>query len=222
MKKTWISIVALAISVVAFCFSICRVVPVEIGTDTYIGTLATLIGICVTLVIGYQIFNVIEWRGQLRELKTLKRELTATKEELNNLQYDLKGEIHNATGFIMLHAKEYSMAVYDFLGSLFNFLNNKDYENIDTALCNLELVMDFAEADYGDGRIELSNDDDDYFITYLTEDGKEPAVASMEIFEKITSEFSDCPVFKSCRGRLEKIKDRFEKYTEAHNQNKDK
>ena len=48
-------------------FSWYKVIPCEITNDTYIGTIVTTLSIVITLVIGYQIINVIEIRKDLRE-----------------------------------------------------------------------------------------------------------------------------------------------------------
>lgn len=70
----------------ALLFSLIRVMPFEVSSDTYIGVIVTLLTIVVTLVIGYQIFNIIEFKqkleSQVRECSELKEEISSTSKEL--------------------------------------------------------------------------------------------------------------------------------------------
>ena len=59
MKKQ--NIYNLALGIICICslvFSLIRVVPFEVSSDTYVGVIVTLLSIIVTFVVGYQIpFN---------------------------------------------------------------------------------------------------------------------------------------------------------------------
>lgn len=73
-RQTVINLFLLSLCVIALGFSIARVVPCEITTETYIGILVTLLGVIVTVAIGYQIYSVFKFRDDLeRQLKLLKR-----------------------------------------------------------------------------------------------------------------------------------------------------
>ena len=88
MKKNILGIIAIVISIVALVFSIVRVAPFTITEGTYIGIIAAFIGISVAILIGYQIFNVIEWKGKMQQLKKQQNELNLQsnkiKTELND------------------------------------------------------------------------------------------------------------------------------------------
>lgn len=73
--KYWMLLLTL-LCVVSVIFSILRVVPCEIGNDTFLGTIVTLMSIVVTLVIGYQIFSVVEFRGELQRQKGENQKLS--------------------------------------------------------------------------------------------------------------------------------------------------
>ncbi len=99
MKKNILGIIAIVISIVALVFSIVRVAPFTITEGTYIGIIAAFIGISVAILIGYQIFNVIEWKGKMQQLKKQQNELNLQsnkiKTELNDLKLDYHKKLLN-------------------------------------------------------------------------------------------------------------------------------
>jgi uncharacterized membrane protein YidH (DUF202 family) len=70
MKKTsWLNFIAIIIAIISLGFSLFKVVPNStFNNDTFIGVIAAFIGISVTLLIGYQIFNVVEVREKIKKL----------------------------------------------------------------------------------------------------------------------------------------------------------
>ena len=67
MKQKIINLLFVIGILLSLFFSWYKVIPCEITNDTYIGTIVTALSIVITLVIGYQIINVIEIRKDLRE-----------------------------------------------------------------------------------------------------------------------------------------------------------
>lgn len=67
MKQKMVNIILGIGILLSLFFSWYKVIPCEITNDTYIGTIVTTLSIAITLVIGYQIINVIEIRKDLRE-----------------------------------------------------------------------------------------------------------------------------------------------------------
>lgn len=66
--KYWMLLLAL-LCVVSIVFSVLRVTPCEIENDAFLGIVVSVMGIIVTLVMGYQIFSVVEFRGELQKQK---------------------------------------------------------------------------------------------------------------------------------------------------------
>lgn len=81
MNKS-LSIIALIIAVVALGFSLCRIIPFTFGSETYIGIIATFIGISVTLLVGYQIVNTLEIRSELKRLSAKSTEIEEAKKHI--------------------------------------------------------------------------------------------------------------------------------------------
>jgi len=93
MKNNLISIITIVISVIAIGFSLLRIVPFEITSDTYIGTTATFIGISVTMLIGYQIVNTFEIKKEVTEQRKLANDLKQMNEDLNKIIEKQKNEM---------------------------------------------------------------------------------------------------------------------------------
>lgn len=90
-KKSFIlSIVALAVSIVTLVVIFIRVIPNSvIDLGTFIGVMTALIGISITFLVGYQIYNAIEIRQKLAEVDRLKSELESANNNLALLKSDV-------------------------------------------------------------------------------------------------------------------------------------
>lgn len=98
MTKQNLSILILGvISILSLVFSLIRITPFEVTADTYTGIIVTLLSAVVTVVIGYQIFNIIEFKdklnSQVEENKSLRKEILEMKEEVQNMKDDLQKRI---------------------------------------------------------------------------------------------------------------------------------
>ncbi|RXQ87281.1 hypothetical protein EO244_16515 [Ancylomarina salipaludis] len=90
MRKTLFNVFILLVSLIALGFSLMKVTPFSINGDTYIGTIATFIGISVTLLIGYQLINFIEIRKELTEFKKSKSEIFDTQKRISKLENEIQ------------------------------------------------------------------------------------------------------------------------------------
>lgn len=83
-KKNWLNFIAIIIAVISLGFSLIKVVPNStFNNDTFIGVIAAFIGISVTLLIGYQIFNVVEVRDKISKLNALEFKLQELNQKEN-------------------------------------------------------------------------------------------------------------------------------------------
>lgn len=90
----WIAIVAL------FILQLIRVEPQIVwSSETYIGIFVALIGIAVTMIIGYQIINAIDIKSDLRSMRkdidNQRNELLNTICTVNEKQHELSEHINN-------------------------------------------------------------------------------------------------------------------------------
>ena len=69
----WLSLLAFVISLITLGVFINKVKPYSVVTiDTYIGVIAGFIGLAVTLLIGYQIYNALDLRQRIDAVEKLK------------------------------------------------------------------------------------------------------------------------------------------------------
>lgn len=95
-KKSFIlSIIALAVSIITLAVIFIRVTPNSvIDLGTFIGVMTALIGICITFLVGYQIYNAIEIRQKLAEVDKLKSLLDRTNIELEKTKASIFDSIY--------------------------------------------------------------------------------------------------------------------------------
>jgi len=74
MKKQFWNILSIVIAIIALCFSLWKVTPFNVNGDVFIGTIATFIGVSVTLLIGYQIYNAVELKKDIQEQKKISEQ----------------------------------------------------------------------------------------------------------------------------------------------------
>lgn len=103
-----LSIVALLVAVLALIVSIFRIIPnVVITNDTYIGTIATFMGITTTLIVGYQIYNSIDFKGKVRQIELLTKELNSLKDKVE------RSNIENQFLTMELRTQSFLIEAYD-------------------------------------------------------------------------------------------------------------
>ncbi|MBP1644976.1 MAG: hypothetical protein H6Q16_551 [Bacteroidetes bacterium] len=155
MKNSWISYVAIILSVLAILLVIFRITPIEFTNETYIGIIASFIGISVTLLIGYQIINTLEIKKEMSEQRKRSNELGVMFDEakqsiemqkyevqegfdiINTLiNYQAKGKRYSLDAFMSLHHALVSSINtdrddYEWMFDLFReYISNIDYHNI--------------------------------------------------------------------------------------------
>lgn len=96
----WLSLLAFVISIVALAVFFCKVKPYCVVTiDTYIGVIAGFIGIAVTLLIGYQIYNALDLRQRINAVEKLKESWEHQQQQLEMLKNE------QAEGFEIIQAR---------------------------------------------------------------------------------------------------------------------
>ena len=105
--KNWInsilSIVAIALSIIA----IAKVAPTQIIDFDYLGAIIGVLSFLVTLLIGYQIYTVINVKEELKEVRKAKDEIDDKMQKIaDKLSKDFKEELCNAAPLIMAIASK--------------------------------------------------------------------------------------------------------------------
>lgn len=114
-KKSFIlSIIALAVSIVTLAVIFIRVTPNSvIDLGTFIGVMTALIGISITFLVGYQIYNAIEIRQKLAEVDQLQEKFKQL--EQSNKQAE--------EGFYIIQARMVGGKTFQHPNALFKMLN---------------------------------------------------------------------------------------------------
>lgn len=71
IKQSAINWILFILVLFSIGFSVLRIMPCEISEDTYIGTATTLLSLAATLIIGYQIYNAVELKNEIKEQRKL-------------------------------------------------------------------------------------------------------------------------------------------------------
>ena len=110
-KGTWallLSIVALVLCIAVFLLWIFETIPHSVVTpDSFIGACVTLLSILVTVGIGWQIFNVVEVKNTMQELRERLEEVEKLRVEIKRIKD--KSEDTKHTTF---HLHEITLAMY--------------------------------------------------------------------------------------------------------------
>lgn len=141
--------IAISIAAAAIIISIFKVVPTVNDTgETYTGVLVTLLGIVITFVVAYQLYNVFDFKQRVENLEKLGEDLTTIKGELEkeshaleDFKYQIRAEIINGEGVNAKNRDEFILASCLFMSSLYNSLKCNNAKSIETALFNVKSVL---------------------------------------------------------------------------------
>lgn len=134
-----------------------------ITTEAFIGTCVSLLSIIVTIAIGWQIFNIVEVKGMLKDYASKQARVEALQkqieEELNQVKMD-SGNLEHHT--LHLHAIEianhcalegkHAEACYHYFEALAESVQMKAPLNLDQILEQLQKCLDMI----GGGTIKIS------------------------------------------------------------------
>lgn len=85
----WLSIFAIVISLTTVILFFWKVNSNSVvNASTFIGAMTAIIGISVTLVVGYQIYSVIDLKQKISDINTLKESLECLQNQLENLKLE--------------------------------------------------------------------------------------------------------------------------------------
>lgn len=102
MKQWMINCVLFIICLTALWFSLMKITPFEIGEEAYVGIITTLLSLAVAFVIGYQIYNAVELKNDVKEQRRL---LELTKKENDEYKnYLVKQKYQTQEGFDVISA----------------------------------------------------------------------------------------------------------------------
>lgn len=159
----WFALIAFAISIIMVILFFVRVSPNSVVDGmTFIGVIAAFMGISVTLLIGYQIYNAVEIKNRLNKIRQIEAEISDSKSkltELSNLQEEaiamIEAKISQAKGdfcnaFVRFHsAIKYSIKLpfkregYPLLlDDLANYMKDINLTSFDNCSASSQLITE--------------------------------------------------------------------------------
>lgn len=102
MKQWAINLLLGLLSVAAIGIALFKITPFEISEETYIGTIVSLLSLAVAFIIGYQIYNAIELKNEIKEQKARYDKIMKENEIMKKEYRDQKNQMDE--GFSILSA----------------------------------------------------------------------------------------------------------------------
>ncbi len=98
----WISLILSVVSLLVSMVVLAKLWPVDsIGFD-YIGAIVGILSFLITVLMGYQIYTVINVKDSLKEVQHIRSEIDAKlQDKVDSLSDDFKEELYQATPLIM-------------------------------------------------------------------------------------------------------------------------
>lgn len=137
-KANWaigLSIAALILVAIMFVLWCCNVGGFStVNLDTFVGVIVALLAIIVTLVLGWQIFNIFEMRHKLEEMNELKSQFNLQSELIEKLKTKTEHRVFLTWGEEAMNNKKYGMAIYYFIIALSHTLKLSKPINVNKLL----------------------------------------------------------------------------------------
>ena len=127
VKSTWaliLSIVAILLCLLVFILWIFEAIPHSvISSESFIGACVTLLGVIVTIAVGWQIFNAIEMRQMMRQLEEKQKSIDEAQLKLDSevrKNYNHSLHLHHVIlGQQHEMEQKYAHAVFYYIGALY-------------------------------------------------------------------------------------------------------
>ncbi len=118
-------------------------------------------GIIFTILVGYQIFNKIEIKEQIHDIKKKEKEIAEAQQQLEDFAFVTKASATSARALVALTNKEFDSSISLSLKAIKEFLQVKELnaamKDINIEMANLKLSLNSCKS-IADERIEIIND----------------------------------------------------------------
>lgn len=137
---------SLAVSVILLVLWCCNVGGFTVvSLDSFVGVIVTLLAIVVTLVVGWQIFNIIEMKDKIEKLNILENKLTKQEETFKQQHYKSQESINFILGCDSLRDEDYKSAFRFYMFSLENSMKLESSSNVEVLLTAIEKTINRIE-----------------------------------------------------------------------------
>lgn len=98
----WISLILSVVSLLVSMVVLAKLWPVDSIDFDYIGAIVGILSFLITVLMGYQIYTVINVKDSLKEVQHIRSEIDAKlQDKVDTLSDDFKEELYQATPLIM-------------------------------------------------------------------------------------------------------------------------
>lgn len=141
----WVANLSLIISLSLILIIVMDVWNVSvIDSNTFISTLVAMMAIIFTLVVGFQIYNVLEIKDKLSEIETIKK-------NLENSQKEISKEILNTKKSISSLSSEHSQGVYILQARMYKYSSSQNHASFLKMLSAIRYALDVEHKTDGYG-----------------------------------------------------------------------
>ncbi|MBR4689766.1 MAG: hypothetical protein IKO90_04810 [Bacteroidales bacterium] len=138
-----LSILALVISVAVAMLLFFEVEKTPaIDTSSYISIIVTLLGIIVTVVLGWQIYNVIDFKEKVKEIGTLKNDYEKLKSNIEESNLDIDIVANQSIAQEYVSKKFYGLAVISYMKALYSLMSKND---INMAMVKIDVIFEYLK-----------------------------------------------------------------------------
>lgn len=113
-----------------------------VSLDSFVGVIVALLAIVVTLAVGWQIYNSIEIKTKIEELKKLKDDLLDQEEKIEQLKLASQHAVGLIWGDNCLESGSFILAFHYYITALDSAMQLSHPVNIDKILCCMEYVVE--------------------------------------------------------------------------------
>ncbi len=133
---------SLAISVVLIVLWSCNVGGFEaVNLDTFVGVVVALLAIIVTLAVAWQIYNAVEMKNKVEELKQLEYKIKEQEKSLEQMKHSNLSDFNRLAGLSAVAGMQNAHAFRFFIHSLEEELQIKDPKHVDSILSIMEIIV---------------------------------------------------------------------------------
>lgn len=113
-----------------------------VNLNTFVGVTVALLGMIVTLAIAWQIYNAIEMRSKIEELKQLEDKIKNQEKSLEQFSHKTVNNIYKLVAWEFFKDKNYMKAFYYYLGALDASVQMDDSNDTDVILETMEKICE--------------------------------------------------------------------------------
>ena len=152
MKKwqIFLLIASLTLSLISLGFTLFKIIPtVSFTGETYIGAIATFIGIGVTLIIATQIFNSIEMNNKIGKINKIEERLLDLSSTFDKKNFRASGRVFWVQGLTFSSSGRHIESFHSFLLAMSFLIRAEQVDDVKRCFRNLkaqsEAIIDRVE-----------------------------------------------------------------------------